>query len=33
MDMDLQYIRRWSLLLDMQIILQTFAAVFRGEGQ
>jgi len=33
MDMDLQYIRRWSLLLDMKIILQTFAAVFRGEGQ
>jgi len=33
MDLDLQYIRQWSLLLDLKIVFQTFAAIFRGEGQ
>lgn len=29
---DLEYIARWSLLLDARILLQTVAAVLRGEG-
>ena len=31
--LDLEYIRRWSLGLDLLIILETFRAVCRGEGQ
>lgn len=30
--LDLEYIDRWSLPLDLSIICRTFAAVFRGEG-
>src|SRR5512146_216813 len=33
MELDMQYIQQWSLLLDCKIILHTFAAVLRGEGQ
>lgn len=33
MELDSQYIERWSLLLDLKIILLTFAAVLRGDGQ
>ena len=29
---DLEYIRRWTVLLDLQIVLRTIAAVFRGKG-
>lgn len=32
MELDLQYIDRWSLWLDMQILLQTIPAVLKGEG-
>ncbi|MGA7909757.1 MAG: exopolysaccharide biosynthesis polyprenyl glycosylphosphotransferase [Candidatus Sulfotelmatobacter sp.] len=31
-DLDLEYIRRWSLGMDLQILLKTAAAVFRGSG-
>ncbi|MES2393704.1 MAG: sugar transferase [Acidobacteriota bacterium] len=30
--LDLRYIDRWSLLLDIKIILRTFAAVAKGRG-
>ncbi|MEU5878060.1 sugar transferase [Spirillospora sp. NPDC047279] len=30
--LDLRYIENWSLVLDMQILWKTFAAVFRGQG-
>jgi lipopolysaccharide/colanic/teichoic acid biosynthesis glycosyltransferase len=30
--MDLDYIDRWSLLLDFQILLKTFPAVIKGTG-
>ncbi|MDT8069961.1 MAG: sugar transferase [Terriglobia bacterium] len=33
MELDMQYIQQWSLLLDCKIILHTFAAVLRGDGQ
>jgi len=33
MELDLEYIRNWSLMLDLRIICKTFAAVIRGEGQ
>lgn len=33
MELDMQYIEKWSLRLDCKIILLTFAAVLRGEGQ
>jgi lipopolysaccharide/colanic/teichoic acid biosynthesis glycosyltransferase len=33
MELDIQYIGGWSLLLDMKLILLTFAAVLRGDGQ
>lgn len=33
MELDMQYIEGWSLLLDCKIIFFTFAAVLRGEGQ
>ncbi|HEV8523049.1 MAG TPA: sugar transferase [Terriglobales bacterium] len=32
MELDLQYIQRWSLWLDMQILARTIPAVFRGSG-
>lgn len=30
--LDLEYIRRWSLLLDLKILLRTIPAVIRGRG-
>lgn len=32
MNLDLKYIDNWSLLLDVRLVLKTFAAVFRGSG-
>lgn len=32
MELDREYIRRWSLRLDAQILLKTFVAVVRGGG-
>jgi exopolysaccharide biosynthesis polyprenyl glycosylphosphotransferase len=32
MELDLQYIDKWSLWLDFQILLQTIPAVLRGSG-
>jgi exopolysaccharide biosynthesis polyprenyl glycosylphosphotransferase len=32
MELDLQYIDKWSLWLDFEILLQTIPAVFRGSG-
>jgi exopolysaccharide biosynthesis polyprenyl glycosylphosphotransferase len=32
MNLDLEYIQKWSLLLDLKILLMTFPAVIRGEG-
>ena len=32
MTLDLQYIDRWSLLLDLRILLRTVPAVLRGQG-
>ena len=32
MELDLQYIERWSLWLDLQILLQTIPAVLKGSG-
>lgn len=29
---DLEYIARWSLLLDLQIVVKTIPAIFRGDG-
>jgi lipopolysaccharide/colanic/teichoic acid biosynthesis glycosyltransferase len=31
--LDLQYIREWSLWLDMRILFRTFSAVFSGSGK
>ena len=31
-DMDLEYIRTWTLRLDLQLLLRTIPAVFRGSG-
>jgi lipopolysaccharide/colanic/teichoic acid biosynthesis glycosyltransferase len=31
-DMDLEYIRTWTLLLDLRLLLRTIPAVFRGQG-
>jgi lipopolysaccharide/colanic/teichoic acid biosynthesis glycosyltransferase len=31
-DMDLEYIRTWSLRLDLRLLLLTIPAVFRGRG-
>jgi lipopolysaccharide/colanic/teichoic acid biosynthesis glycosyltransferase len=31
--MDLEYIRAWSLWLDLKILLKTFSAVFSGSGR
>lgn len=33
MELDREYIQRWSLGLDMQILLKTFCAVVRGGGE
>jgi exopolysaccharide biosynthesis polyprenyl glycosylphosphotransferase len=33
MEMDLEYIDSWSLLLDMKLFLKTILVVFRGEGR
>ncbi len=30
--LDIYYIQNWSLMLDFQIILRTFGAVFKGKG-
>ncbi|MEM7277126.1 MAG: sugar transferase [Pseudomonadota bacterium] len=32
LELDLDYIERWSLALDLQILLKTIPAVFRGSG-
>lgn len=32
-DLDLDYIRRWSLRMDMRILLKTAGAVWRGSGE
>jgi lipopolysaccharide/colanic/teichoic acid biosynthesis glycosyltransferase len=32
MELDLQYIDKWSLRLDFQILLLTIPAVLRGSG-
>ena len=32
MELDLQYIERWSLLLDLKILIRTIPAVMRGTG-
>jgi exopolysaccharide biosynthesis polyprenyl glycosylphosphotransferase len=32
MELDLQYIDRWSLWLDLRILIQTIPAVFKGQG-
>jgi len=31
--LDLEYIRNWSLWLDLKILLKTFAAVLAGTGK
>lgn len=33
MEMDMEYIDNWSLVLDLKIILKTIKVVFRGDGQ
>jgi len=33
MEMDMEYIDNWSLLLDFRIILKTFKVLFAGDGQ
>lgn len=33
MDLDIEYIRRWSLGLDLRILLKTVAVVLRGSGE
>jgi len=32
MELDLQYIDRWSLWLDFQILVKTIPAVLKGSG-
>ncbi len=32
MELDMQYIDKWSLWLDVKILLQTVPAVLRGTG-
>jgi lipopolysaccharide/colanic/teichoic acid biosynthesis glycosyltransferase len=32
MELDLQYIDKWSLKLDMEILVKTIPAVLRGSG-
>jgi putative colanic acid biosynthesis UDP-glucose lipid carrier transferase len=31
-DYDLDYLRHWSLMLDLKILLRTFAIVFREKA-
>jgi len=33
MELDLEYIRSWSLRLDLQIMAKTFFAVVNGSGE
>lgn len=33
MDLDIAYIHRWSLGMDMRILLRTAGAVLRGSGE
>ncbi|NIM96729.1 MAG: exopolysaccharide biosynthesis protein, partial [candidate division Zixibacteria bacterium] len=32
MELDMEYIDRWSLWLDIKILLETIPAVLRGSG-
>lgn len=32
MELDLQYVRKWSLRLDFEILMRTIPAVFKGSG-
>jgi lipopolysaccharide/colanic/teichoic acid biosynthesis glycosyltransferase len=32
MELDMEYIDRWSLILDLQILLKTIPAVLKGSG-
>jgi lipopolysaccharide/colanic/teichoic acid biosynthesis glycosyltransferase len=32
MKLDLEYMKRWSLLLDFKLLVRTIPAVFAGEG-
>jgi lipopolysaccharide/colanic/teichoic acid biosynthesis glycosyltransferase len=32
MELDLQYIDKWSLKLDLEILVKTIPAVLRGSG-
>jgi lipopolysaccharide/colanic/teichoic acid biosynthesis glycosyltransferase len=32
MELDMEYIDRWSLMLDVQILLKTIPAVMKGSG-
>jgi lipopolysaccharide/colanic/teichoic acid biosynthesis glycosyltransferase len=31
--LDIEYIRRWSLRMDLSILLKTAVAVLRGSGE
>jgi len=33
MKLDIEYIERWSLGMDLKILLKTAAAVLRGNGE
>jgi len=33
MNLDIEYIERWSLGMDLRILIQTAGAVFRGSGE
>jgi lipopolysaccharide/colanic/teichoic acid biosynthesis glycosyltransferase len=33
LDLDIEYIRSWSLALDLRILLKTAAVVLRGSGE
>jgi lipopolysaccharide/colanic/teichoic acid biosynthesis glycosyltransferase len=32
MELDLQYVQRWSLWLDFEILFRTIPAVLKGSG-
>jgi lipopolysaccharide/colanic/teichoic acid biosynthesis glycosyltransferase len=32
MELDMEYIDRWSLMLDLQILWKTIPAVMKGSG-
>jgi lipopolysaccharide/colanic/teichoic acid biosynthesis glycosyltransferase len=32
MELDMEYIDRWSVWLDMQILIRTIPAVLKGSG-